>query len=388
MSAEKSPTHPSSGSGGSPAACPTGTCPPKECVTKITAKVPGTKGKRDATKQLPDNVLKDSTSKDESLSANAPAVLVRGCTEVELSAETTPAGKPVKWQVKPNENTESAPALTPTDGGKKAKLKTDKSGSFSVIATLGACKVVWNVVFVWVKVDPATSVINSQNSKYAGTGGGGFESGQFSPGQYPWDAKVKMEVIGGRKDGKLGVGKIKLHILQNGVADTLTGHYDAGGTALEVPRGGLPIRDSNDGSSPFMDIPTKVTPANSGISDSSKNREVWTGDAPAGGFPMTHKHTHKPLRSISGINGFQTAIASVSDDAPNSIVVHAKTAWSADFSGKVDAAGNYTPHGAHTNKEAQFHLISAATGGQDACDAGFETFQPRFNGGTDTKWTP
>ena len=36
----------------------------------------------------------------------------------------------------------------------------------------------------------------------------------------------------------LGTNKVKLHVLQNGVADTLTGHYAPAppGTALEVPK--------------------------------------------------------------------------------------------------------------------------------------------------------
>jgi hypothetical protein len=315
---------------------------------------------------------------------------VRGCKEVALEAVTNPAGKPVTWKVKPNQNSDAPPTITPTDGGKKATLKTNVHGSFSVVATLGKSRVVWNVVFVWVKVDVKSSVIIRRNNKYADNGSGGgstaFRSGQFSPGQYPWEAKVKVKVVGGGKSKKLGTAKVKLHLLHNGVADTLTGHYAAPppGTAREVPKGGLPTRDSNGPGSPWMDNPTTVTPDNS-----SFKREVWTGDAPGGGFPTAHKNTANALQSISGINGFVGAIASVSDDAPNELMVHAKTAWSADFSGTVDATGTYTPNGAHTTKEKQFQLISPKTGGQDACDAGFETFLPLFNdGGTDTVWNP
>ena len=393
MSDEKKPTPPSSGNGGATASGTTAPCP-LESVISITAKVPGTKGKRDPTKKRPDDTLTPSSSTDESLSSNPPVILVRGCSDVELAATTSPGGKPVTWKVKPNENSESAPTITPTDGGKQAKLKTDKAGSFSVIATLGASKVVWNVVFVWVKVDPASSVINSQDTKFADSGSTAaftsFRSGEFTPGQYAWEGKVKMEVIGGGTDKKLGVGKVKIHILQNGVADTLTGNYKDGGTALEVPKGGLPVLDATGSGSPFITSPRAgtVTPDNSAVTDSDKDREAWTGDSPAGAFPGTHQNTGKKLESISGINGFETAIASISDDAPDAIVVHAKTAWSADYSGKVDAAGKYTPNGAKVTKQARFELISSATGGQDAFDAGFETFEPRFNGGTDTTWTP
>ena len=132
-----------------------------------------------------------------------------------------------------------------------------------------------------------------------------------------------------------------------------------------------------------MDNPTTITPDNTAF-----QREVWTGDSPAGGFPMAHKSTANALTGITGINGFSAAIASVSDNAPTALMVHAKTDWSADFKGDVAGAGVYTPNSAKTTVESAFKLISAATGGQDAGEAGFETFEPRFNGGTDTTWTP
>jgi len=314
-------------------------------------------------------------------------ILIRGCKDVELEAVTTPPNKPVTWTVKSNENTDPPVAITPIDGGKKAKLKTGTHGSFSVIATLGACKVVWNVVFVWVKVDVKSSVIVKRKNKYADNGSSAarcrFRSGQFSAGQYPWEAKVKVKVVGGGKSKRIGTNKVKLHLLQNGVADTLTGIYPPGGTALEVPKGGFPVRDSNGSANPWMDNPTTVTPNNTAF-----KREVWTGDSPAGGFPTAHKNTGRALTGISGVNGFSAAIAAVSDDAPTALMVHAKTNWSADFKGKVAATGIYTPNGAKTTAQLSFLLISSATGGKDAGVAGFETFEPRFNGGTNTTWTP
>ena len=359
-------------------------------VIQIRAKVEGTHGLRNAANKRAENILPASASKDESLTTNAPAILVRGCKKVVLEAVTVPSNEPVTWHVKPNQNTDSPPAITPTDGGKKAELKTNVHGSFSVIATLDGSKVVWNVVFVWVKVDVRSSNIKRRNNKYADAGSGGgatsFQSGQFSAGQYPWEAEVKVKVVGGGSSKTLGTSKVKLHILQNGVADTLTGHYappPAGAFAKEVPIGGLPIRDSNGSANPWMDNPTTIKPNNTGF-----RRTVWTGDSPAGGFPSRHQNTGTALQRISGINGFVAAIASVSDDAPTALMVHAKTAWSANFSGTVNAAGVYTPSGALTKVEKSFHLISPSTGGQDARDAGFETFEPRFNGGTNTNWNP
>lgn len=375
MSDEKKPTPPSSGNGGSPAGGAVAPC--TDTIVKINAKVPGTKGVRDPSKKRPDNTLRGSSSSDESLGGNAPVILVRGCLDVELSVETNPPGKPVKWKVKPNENSESAPTITPAEG-QKAKLKTDKTGSFSVIATLGSSKVVWNVVFVWVKVDVASTTVTTRDNKYAPSGTGGVKSGGFSAGNYAWESKVDVKLKGGGTDGSIGIDKIEVHVLQNGVTDTLTGHYDGGGTASETVTGGLPVVDSTANSSdspysPFITNPVagKITP-----NQTDKDRRVWTGDSPAGGFPVTH--SGKKLKSISGVNGFRTAVAATSTEAPTEIVVHADIKWTADYSGDINAAGVYSPNGAKTTSDAKYALISEATGGQDAFDAGMETFPPIF----------
>lgn len=210
-----------------------------KCVTQIKAKTPGTNGVRKKTDKRPDNVLTPSSSADKSLAANPPVVLVRGCKKVTLEAVTTPLNQPVNWKVTPNDNKNTAPTITPIRGGKAAQLTTNAIGSFSVIATLGGCKIVWNVVFVWVHVKVKTSKIKVRPrgkakiatdaaSQYADNGSGGgatsFRSGQFAAGQYPWEATVKVHLVGGSSTKKLGIDKVQLHLLQNGVADTLTGH--------------------------------------------------------------------------------------------------------------------------------------------------------------------
>ncbi len=364
--------------------------PVKRIVIQINAKVEGTNGLRNAANKRADNVLNSSALDNESLAANAPVILVRGCKPVQLEAITSPAGLPVTWQVKSNENTDGPPTLTPTDGGKKAKLETNVHGSFSVIASLDGTRVVWNVVFVWVKVLTDTFTYKRRDNKYADGGSGGgatnFKSGDFPTKQYPWEIKVKVKVVGGGNSKRLGTNKVQVHILQNGVADTLTGNYapPPPGTAKENAKGGLPTRDSNGAGDPWMDTPSTYKPDNT-----SFLREVWTADAPAGGFASTHTTTGNALTGITGINGFSTAIASFSSDAPTALMVHAKTSWSADFKGDVDAAGNYTPHGAKTTAQGSITKVSPATGGQDACLAGFETFLPRFNdGGTFITFTP
>jgi hypothetical protein len=370
-------------------------------VTEIRATLPGTEGLRDPkNNKRPDKIF-HSVLDDEALDVNKPAILVRGCLDVKLQAITTPPNMPVSWLVKPNENDQPAPTITPTDGGKTATLRTDKAGSFSVVALLGVSKIVWNVVFAWVKVDPSSSIIVGNNSFFKDGGSDAsdtsFDSGDDSAGKHLWQAKVKLQVFGGGSEKKIGVRKVNIHTLQNGTSDTLTGHYKGGGTAREIPKGPkdpkgeaiFPVLDATSGSSPFGTSPDKVQPPNNLLKDTDRDRDFFTADSPAGGFPGKHPKTHKRLVSISGVNAFVTAVASTTDDAPDEIVVHAKALWTADFNGKVDSSGTYTPDGAKVRDfDVSFKLISEATGGQDAKVAGFDTFEPRFNAGTDTVFDP
>lgn len=366
---------------------------PVQSVTQIKGKMPGTNGVRKASDTRPDDTH-DSSSADLSLTTNKPVILVRGCREVVLEAVTSPANQPVDWSIDLNDNPGGTkPTLTPTDGGKKAKLKTDQTGSFAVTAALGATKIVWNVVFVHVNVKAATTTVTTRNNKFADSGGGGagwtqFRSGQFSAGNYAWEAEVKVEVIGGGADKKLGIDQVEVRVLQNGTADTLTATYAPGETALEVPKGGLPVLDANDATDPLLFVASVVSTK---PNQTDKDRTVWTGDSPAGAFPNTHANTGTTITAISGINGFRTCIASFSKKAKSSIVVHARIDWSADYSGTVAVAAGvatYTPTTAKATSDARYALVSAATGGQDAKDAGMETFEPRFNSGTNTTWTP
>ncbi len=328
--------------------------PPKVAAIKVT--VPRTIGKRDKTKSRGSDTSWIATSSDPSMTANPPKVVVCGTKELLLEAVTVPLNQPVTWKVDPNPAVGTkAPSLVP-QGGSKAILKTDKHGSFSVTATLSGAKIVWNVAFVRVKVDVGSTLVHHRKDGYEDSGSDGahtvFQSGTFVTGEYAWDATVDAEVIGGGDKEDLGVGKVKLHILQNGVACNLTGGYEPKdglpGTALEVPKGGFPVLDSSDGASPFVVASTcfSVKPTNSG-----RKRKVFTGDSPQGAFPNSHEHTSKALKTITGGQTFKAAIASTSDDVPGSIVVHAQIYWIANYPGLVHYAGNvgkYHPMGAAT----------------------------------------
>jgi len=370
-----------------------------QCVKQIKATTDGTNGVRKVGGKAPErppNVLRSSTSSDKRLIKGKQenfVVLVRGSKDVTLEAVTTPPNTAVKWTVEANQNSNSPPAIDPAVGV-KAALKTNAEGSFSVIAVLGGCKVVWNVVFVSVKVDVQSSKPAKPTESYTDDGSSNthtrFKSGEFAAGKYAWEDQLHVKLTGGGDDQKLGVKKVKLHVLQDCWQNTLTGHYAAppdGSAALEKAKGGLPILDSTNEHGPFLTDSDSATVTEA----SDVDRDVWTGDSPGSSFPRTHQFTSKPLTSITGGYSFETAIAAVSDDAPNTIVVHSSTKWSTDYSGTVDAAtGRYTRRGAKTIP-GSWSLISDATGGKDAGEAGIETFEPRFNDtllGADYDWKP
>jgi len=363
-------------------------------VLEIRASVPGTKGVRDPSKQRRRSVLKASSRTTTSLTDNPPVILVQGCNDVELEASISTAAD-VTWTVAPIENTNAAPAITPdaaAPNNTKATLSSAGSGSFSVTASIGASKVVWNVVFVSVVVHADTSAGDTLDTGYVDGGSDAtdtsFKSGEFIVGQFAWAGTVKkIELFGGGNDKKIGIDRVQLGYLQNAPGDTLTGHYRGGSTLTEQPfppgpgLPAFPVTDSNgdaNATNPAIDPGLVVQP------DQTSSPRSWAGgDSPAGSFPRFHE-THI-LETITGANIFRAAVASFSLEAPDAIVVNAENNWTADYSGDVRTTGpigTYTANGAHTTADKRFKLIAPATNGQDAGKAGFDTFEPRFNNGT------
>ena len=419
------PASPTKKAGDPVAPCPLKKTKKKRKVIKITAKILATRSLHPPVRRIREiKKLRSSTSVVESLDANKPIVLVRGCNVLRLTAQTSPPGELVTWEVKPNENTESAPGFT-TEKGNTIKLGTDKIGSFSVTATLDGTKVIWNVVFVWVKVNAASTVVKFNQSFAAGQTSAdanftSFAAGQFARGQNAMEATVSVNLIGGGTDGKRGLEQIKLGYLQDGTADTLTGHYDSapgGGTGAEtVVRPGTRIPATFpvvDAQGPPAGAGEPVVPAEEGgemspisttdarivqVTDKpagakGKNVEFWLGDSPVGSFARRHPKTKAFLTSITGNNSFRAAVGSFSLEAPQAVCAHADISWVEDYAGTVTpppaATGVFTPTaGNHVTAGAAFALISDATGGSDAFDAGFELFAPRFNHSLITVFTP
>lgn len=368
----------------------------RPCVTEIRASIGGTHGLRDPKNKRPDKALRSSTSSDKSLKDNAPVVLVRGCKDVVLEAVTQPAGAAVTWNIEANETRNAPPSIQAN--GNKATLSTNVDGSFSVTASAGGCKVVWNVVFVWVKVDVSSSKITARDDMYADdemfAGDAGVfkftrvRSGQFKKGLYPWEATVQAELLGGGADRQLGQFKIEVYVLQNGVSETTTAHYKNKGTGAKKIDVSFPLLDTGKPDSPFLGLDMFELHSVSTPAGDPTRVEVFVGDAPTAVYLYRHEVTRDPLQTISGGTSFRAAIASVSRDAPDTITVHAEIEWSVDYKGVVDKNGTYTPKGAKTKSGKAFRLIADATGGMDAQAAKYETFGPRFLDFQEKVWSP
>ncbi|HEY3738323.1 MAG TPA: peptidoglycan-binding protein [Bryobacteraceae bacterium] len=384
--------------------CGAGQGPSLVAVLQINASIPGTKGVRVPANQRPLNPLTSSTSLSASLTDNPPVILVQGCTDVDLEAVlSSPAN--VTWTVTPNQNSNPAPAITPdatSPNNTKAKLSSAQGGSFSVTASVGSSKVVWNVVFVSVQVTVAKTA-----ATYDKTGtsyGDGFElspgtavipsdvtftrlqAGRFDPGTLGMEVSVnEIKLLGGGTDQKLGIDQILTHALQNVSNENVAAHYHGGKVFTEVPLAApngqrTPATDSNGDASvsPFGDAGLTLTGAGTAL-------RTWKiGDSPGSIFARA-LGDGSLLERIDGAISFHLAVASTSTAAPNAIVVHCDMHWQANMVGTVATSGvaTFTPNGAGSTGDAQMALLSPATNGEDAGVAGFDTFEPRFNAGRD-----
>ena len=388
--------------------CGSGSGKAPAIVMQINGTLEATKEiRKGSTKSRTDATLRSSTSTLTSLTANPPAaILVQGCKDVDLDAVIS-APSDVTWTVTPTDNTNPAPTITPVAGSvnnTKAKLSSAQGGSFSVIASIGSSRVVWNVVFVSVKVNVSNAVIDLRAAQYVdgfirtGTPANPqfpsdanttrFTSGQFNPGQFCWELFIpEIKLIGGGTDGKLGIDQIVTHYLQNIVGDSLSGNYQGGAVALEAPQDStgtvvaFPIIDSNGDADATPNADVSVTITN----PTSDTRSWRAGDAPEGLFPRVHNG--KLLQTITGSIDFRASVASTCVDAPNSIIVHAEMLWQAHYDATVATtgpAGKFTANGARTTGDRAVSLVSAATNGKDAADAGYEVFEPRYNNGRAT----
>jgi hypothetical protein len=220
-------------------------------IISITGTVRGTQGTHGGVRGR--DTLFTSTVDDLSLASNAPSIVVRGCHAIHLVAVTEPPEQPVTWTVEANENTDSPPSITADAKPWQATLASGKHGSFSVIGTAGENRIVWNIVFVWVKVDVAAAVVTLTGANFIDNGfqrqgdrevsvlghrhrAGGGRRGQQDHRHRPGDHPLPADRHGGHAhrrlcaggDGAGGAGR----------ADADPGHQRAGRPADRRRRDG------------------------------------------------------------------------------------------------------------------------------------------------------
>jgi hypothetical protein len=347
-----------------------------------------------------------SKSQETDLSKNAPVVLLRGMLPVLLEAETSPTGQKVLWDVQPDPaNPSSKPRLDPISGvnDNKALLHCDKPGAFSVLVRVDPADrpMVWNVVFVDVTIqssiargNPAAGYISTWVPVGSNVTALQILTGDHAT-KFGWSADVNV-VLGGAGARSSDFDKIELHMLHNGTADNVTGHYfrkkplTVFNTREEVAK--LPAVDTED---PKLTItPDKHFPGSTAFSStpsSGTNRTLKFFDTPRTElFRMVHKnHSDADLAGMDGQMDFSAAVAAVSTEAPHTIVVYGVIKWSANFMGSVTLGPDpnpsfqgtvvptWTPNPsiAGTKTAAQFAVIP---GGSDAADQGFEVWPPNL----------
>lgn len=420
----------------------------KASLKGIKVRHPGTKGVKDPSQRhtttegaKDEEKLRRRDSAEKDLGKNAPVVFVRGCGKVLLEAMGNAEDLKVKWDVEPHAGG-ARPALVVKDGGHAAELSADLGGAFAVSAAwppdAPTRTVFMNIVFVSVTVDPVATPVfagtfkdatseEDKKNELIGAGSGEFNS---TRAQSAFSISAAVSLAGGG-DGGLGVERVNLHILQNLHDSSVRGHYEDGGTSLEIPKKhpktgkrypaldatGLrpfgahakPPADAKAWPStwpgPLVDAPSQFASFDPPVTKESplywlhvtvtpdqkaRNRTVVMWDSPQTGWPVAHVKTKKDLETTSGANMFTTCIAAISDDARNSIVVVAKFTWFVRFDGEASLFGtdSWRPKGAKTlTNDTAWTPFSPATGGQDAGEAGIDSFPPRANRGMDLEWS-
>lgn len=388
-------------------------------IKEVKATLPGTRSFRNNSDFLAPNTLRSSNS--DSSTPIDPVVLVRSDLEITLEAITEPAGQPVTWSVVANQSPGTPPAVTPEAGGTKARVKTDQTGSFSVVATVAGSTVRWNFVLVSVNVDVAGAQVklapfsafqdaaialkskpNPQGFNLPGTMVAAVV-GEFTFGKQAWETTLTVKLVGGGQNGDVGIDKVTPRYSQNltgcfvsakysggargmtGISGTPLGRLlDIGGTAGSGP--GPVAGNAFKGGQLIQIWPVTTTPGmvqNSFPNPADKSVvKIQMGDSPAS--PAFDSHIKNSAGAsldairIEGFTKFLAAVASWSTDAPNTLIVHAMTEWLADYNGRVEfpngnaAPAEYVADFAHMTTVTPWTLTGSASGGLEASRAGLE----------------
>jgi hypothetical protein len=223
-----------------------------------------------------------------------------------------------------------------------------------------------------------------------------FRSGKFeiaNPGQFAFNVLVDVRLDAGPNADPALINDVAIFFLQNGTADDLRSEYTDGSVIREVfkdPAMKFPVVDSNGKTADYFGplclteppftiaaLQTKV------VRDDGDFKVLLFGDSPDGSFPA--RTLKGVVDHIRGQNDFKLAVASICRSSRNCVVVHAELTWTANFDGRVEGAKDgktkYVREGAFskiTTPDRKFQPVSPATGGQNARDAKYELFAPKF----------
>ncbi len=332
---------------------------------------------------------------------NSPTVLLRNCSPITLTAETSPPSQTdVVWKIEPNPGG-TLPSFTPA--GIQATLTPDQSGGYAISATLDGHTVYWNLVLVEVKVESST--IKLRTAKPADGSGPGFISegtGRFDvahPNVCGMYAKANVKLTAGSQATlDTYCDRISMGMCQNMLSDTSGADYEGGGKvrsryvlpamagtptlvdpALHTTDIGFPLLDTGRGGASGGDSislgQTRSDPT------TGTARLVETCDSPGQGFSSLHPEFNvvptKKVTAMVGAIQFRLFLIAYSSDAAFSFVVYGSGSWHLDYSGTAHwAHGNptYVPSAtAGLTGDSSFAVIPT---GKEAHDAGCEVFPP------------
>ncbi len=363
-------------------------------------------------------ISRDPTSDD--LGKNPPFVFVRGGGVIQLSTDV-PDNQDVDWEIRSNP---AASNFTPPGLSRKTgavtELKTDQEGSFVVKATFSGSSLFWNVCLITVRVDPGARVqvrsdvfADHSDAKNANPQAGSFPGSDmfsdFGPIGDPRSKAAMRAQLPVKLSGADGVGNdterfVLVRILQNGIEDSIQGHYDGGVTGREISTSGIPTLDATKGheffdgarhtinwlqdqwQGPLVDSKNDQepflfkTPTSFKLEHpSSKEWVLHTLDSPATLVPKKAPGGQL-LRSIAGRYRFRTAVAALSMFCPNMIVAVADFEWTVSYETQVTYTNDDPTTAKLDMSKAAVTLDRGVTPiGSPAASAGFELFPPRFN---------
>jgi hypothetical protein len=286
-----------------------------------------------------------------------------------LASDTQGISGLIHWAIQRNTSDVAAGALPtlqadPSDPNNplKEQVSMNGVGSFNLICYVdvngdgkyesGEEIKVFNVAEVGLTI--TQSVVTPSSAHFAVNDNGNntsISSGDFNNNP-AMDAKDTIQVLGGGADGMIGVAKIHVGWVQNGVGDSFKATYSDNTTEIEtIAPDQFPILDCTyapaGANSIYMLPPLGGVPASPG-----PTRDPVVGADPAGGQDRTVEFCDSPvcsapdvspsnaqLQSTTGSNDFKTYLSAYSDDYTNWYGAYAEIDWSAVFNVTTNAAG-------------------------------------------------